>query len=154
MGQQRGMRRILKERDLGTNDNLCLPENASQTLPILALQHCWWEQDMCLAYLQGILIWTWQPGAYCEDSYNKSPAFFSSQRRNCSSCWIIWLQCGLPSISNTESISNSWQMSFLALHSFLTHFSVSLTGNTELIGKIREGLLQLLGEKVGADRRR
>lgn len=154
MGQQRGMRKNLKERDLGTNDNLCLPENASQTLPILALQHCWWEQDMCLAYLQGILIWTWQPGAYCEDSYNKSPAFFSSQRRNCSSCWIIWLQCGLPSISNTESISNSWQMSFLALHSFLTHFSVSLTGNTELIGKIREGLLQLLGEKVGADRRR
>lgn len=43
-------------------------------------------------------------------------------------------------------------MSFLALHSFLTLFSVSLTGNTELIGKIREGLLQLLEEKVGADR--
>lgn len=41
-------------------------------------------------------------------------------------------------------------MSFLALHSFLTLFSVS-AGNTELIGKIREGLLQLLQEKVGAD---
>lgn len=43
-------------------------------------------------------------------------------------------------------------MSFLALHSFLTLFSVSLAGNTELIGKIREGLLQLLQEKVGAQR--
>lgn len=109
------------------------------------------EQDMCSAYLQGILIWTWQPGAYCEDSYNKSPTFLSSQRCNCSP-QIIWLRCGLPSISNTESISNSWQMSFLALHSFLTLFSVSLAGNTELIGKIRKGLLQLLQEKVGADR--
>jgi len=43
-------------------------------------------------------------------------------------------------------------MSFLALHSFLTLLSVSLTGNTELIGKIKEGLLQLSEEKVGADR--
>lgn len=30
---------------------------------------------------------------------------------------------------------------------------VSLTGNTELIGKIKKGLLELLGGKVRADRR-
>lgn len=55
MGQQRGMGKILKDGDLGTDDNLCLAENASQTLPFLALQHSRWEQDMCLACLQGIL---------------------------------------------------------------------------------------------------
>lgn len=31
-------------------------------------------------------------------------------------------------------------------------FCVSLTGNTDLIGKIRKGLLQLSEKKVGADR--